>query len=54
MWDALLHRLLFLGEATGRAGPDASREGLLDHCAWKSLALFRLKERLDDLAKTLN
>lgn len=52
--DALLHRLLFLGEPTEPAQREAVRRSLLDHCAFESLALARLKERLDDLGRTGN
>jgi len=50
--DALLHRLLFLGEPSEPAEREAVRRSLLDRCAFGSLALARLKERLDDLAIT--
>jgi hypothetical protein len=50
--DALVHRLLFLGEPMEPADQKAFRKGLLDSCALESLALVRLKERLDDLART--
>ena len=46
-----LHRLLFLGYPKESAERDTLRQGLLDHCAMKTLALLRLKERLDGLAE---
>ena len=47
---ALLHRLLLLGEPEKPAQRKALRRSLLDDCAMDTLALVRLKERLDDLA----
>lgn len=52
--DTLLHRLVFLGEPAEPAERDALRRSLLDDCAFDTLALLRLKERLDDLAMTLD
>ena len=50
--DTLLHRLLFLGEPRKPAERKALRRSLLDYCAVDTLALVRLKGRLDELAKT--
>lgn len=50
--EALLHRLLFGGNLSGPAERDALRRSLLDHGAFASLALLRLKERLDVLGET--
>jgi hypothetical protein len=50
--SALLHRLLFLGEPGEPAQREALRRSLLDYCAMDTLALVRLKERLDELAET--
>jgi hypothetical protein len=49
--SALLHRLLFLGEPTDPAQREALRRDLMDYCTLDTLALVRLKERLDDLAE---
>jgi hypothetical protein len=49
--SALLHRLLFLGEPTEPAQREALRRSLLDYCALDTLALVRLKGRLDELAE---
>lgn len=49
--SALLHRLLFLGEPRKPAQRKALRRNLLDYCAMDTLALVRLKERLDELAE---
>jgi len=48
--SALLHRLLFLGEPGKLAQSKALRRRLLDDCAMDTLALVRLKERLEELA----
>jgi hypothetical protein len=48
--SALLHRLLFLGEPGKPAQRKALRRSLLNDCSMDTLALVRLKERLDDLA----
>jgi hypothetical protein len=48
--SALLHRLLFLGEPGKPAQRKALRRSLLNDCSMGTLALVRLKERLDDLA----
>jgi hypothetical protein len=48
--SALLHRLLFLGEPSKSDEREALRRDLLDYCAMDTLALVRLKERLDELA----
>jgi hypothetical protein len=50
--SALLHRLLFLGEPQEAAEREALRRNLLDYCALDTLALVRLKERLDELAES--
>jgi predicted RecB family nuclease len=50
--SALLHRLLFLGEPADPAQREALRRNLLDSCAFDTLALVRLNERLDVLAQT--
>ena len=50
--DTLLHRLLFSGEPMEPAELEVVRRSLLANCTAESLALVRLKERLDDLAKT--
>jgi len=50
--SALLHRLLFLGEPTKPAQRKATRRSLMEYCAMDTLGLVRLKERLDELAKT--
>lgn len=49
--SALLHRLLFLGEPRKPAQREGLRQSLRDHCAMDTLALVRLKERLDELAE---
>jgi predicted RecB family nuclease len=49
--SALLYRLLFLGEPRKPAEREALRRNLLDYCAMDTLALVRLKERLDELAQ---
>jgi len=49
--SALLHRLLFLGEPQKPAQRKALRKSLLAYCAMDTLALVRLKERLDELAE---
>jgi len=49
--SALLHRLLFHGEPQKAAQREKMRRNLLDYCATDSLALVRLKERLDELAE---
>jgi predicted RecB family nuclease len=49
--SALLHRLLFLGEPRKRDEREALRRNLQDYCAMDTLALARLKERLDELAE---
>lgn len=49
--SALLHRLLFPGEPREAAQRDALRRSLMEHCASHTLALVRLKERLDELAE---
>jgi hypothetical protein len=50
--DSLLYRLLFQGEPGNPAQREALRRSLLDHCATSTLALVRLKRRLDELAET--
>ncbi|MGW8266848.1 MAG: DUF2779 domain-containing protein [Longimicrobiales bacterium] len=50
--SALLHRLLFLGEPREAEEREALRRNLLDYCAMDTLALVRLKERLDELAQS--
>ena len=50
--SALLHRLLFLGEPRNPAERETIRRSLLDYSAMDTLALVRLKERLDELAAT--
>jgi len=49
--SALLYRLLFLGEPGKPAEREAMRRDLLDRSAMDTLALVRLKERLDELAE---
>jgi hypothetical protein len=49
--NALLHRLLFLGEPAEPARREAIRRALLDYCALVTLAMVRLHERLDGLAQ---
>ncbi len=48
--SALLYRLLFLGEPRASARRAALRKSLLKYCALDTLALVRLKERLEELA----
>jgi hypothetical protein len=48
---ALLHRLLFEGEPQDPAEREALRRSLLSYCAMDTLALLRLKGRLDELAE---
>jgi hypothetical protein len=50
--NALLYRLLFLGEPAKPADRKALRRSLLDYCALDTLALVRLHERLRHLAQT--
>ncbi|NNM06748.1 MAG: DUF2779 domain-containing protein [Gemmatimonadetes bacterium] len=50
--ETLLNRLLFSGEPMEPAEREVVRRSLLANCAFESLALVRLTERLDDLAKT--
>jgi hypothetical protein len=45
------HRLLFAGNSGESAGGDSLRRNLLSGCARDTLALVRLKERLDELAE---
>ncbi len=47
---ALLHRLLFLGEPRSAKAKETLRRDLMAYCAMDTLALVRLKERLDELA----
>jgi hypothetical protein len=47
---ALLYRLLFLGEPSAPKKRQALRRDLMAYCAMDTLALVRLKERLDELA----
>jgi hypothetical protein len=47
--NALLHRLLFLGEPGGLHQREALRRALLDYCALDTLALARLHARLKGL-----
>ena len=49
--SALLFRLLFLGEPSRAAQRETLRRNLLDYCAMDTLALLRLKERLEQLAE---
>lgn len=49
---ALLHGLVFLGEPQTPEKREALRRDLMAYCAMDTLALVRLKERLDELAKT--
>jgi hypothetical protein len=48
--SALLHSFLFLGEPKKPAQREAMRRTLLEYCAKDTLALVRLKERLEELA----
>jgi hypothetical protein len=48
--DALLYRLLFLGEPEDVDQRGALRQKLRDQFALGTLAMLRLKERLDELA----
>jgi len=50
--SALLYGLLLLGEPGTPAEREAVRRNLLDYCSMDTLALVRLKERLDELAAT--
>jgi predicted RecB family nuclease len=50
--SALIHRLLFRGEPRKPAQRKTLRKKLLDYCAMDTLALVRLKGRLDELAET--
>jgi hypothetical protein len=49
---ALLYRLLFLGDPTAPKKRETLRRDLMAYCAMDTLALVRLKERLDELAKS--
>lgn len=52
--EALLHRLLFSGVTQTPAELKSLREKLKGACAADTLALLRLKERLEELAKPLS
>jgi hypothetical protein len=48
----LLHGLLFLGEPTAPKKRETIRRNLMDYCAMDTLALVRLRERLEELTES--